>query len=161
MANRLGFIKNVIYRLKMSYGLPIDIYQIIPGGMDRATGIKTVSRSKWHVNRAITLPRGVHRDAMFRLLGNQQFAYGNVIEVADREVIVDLSDLPFGFKMGSENWYLVIDNKHYEVKKIDEFDENAALMISLKQLVGAPLERIVEITMESQIGAAQTVEGTV
>lgn len=158
--NMLKFIKEVIYSLKRDYGGPIDIYQNVDIVVDRATGQQTMSKNKWHVNRAIRLPRGIHRDAIFTSTGKTAFAYGNEIQLADRQIIVDLKDLPPGFKMGDENWYVIMDKQRFEVKSVEEYDNNAALYIILKQLTAAPLEQIVEIRMRHKSGVTTIQEGT-
>jgi hypothetical protein len=100
--------------------------------------------------------RNIHRDAIFSATGNTLFAYGNVIELADRNIIIDWRDLPAGFNFKEENWYVVIEAGHYEIVKVIEFDNRAAIFIILKQLIGAPREAIVEIDVQSNIAATQT-----
>jgi hypothetical protein len=46
----------------------------------------------------------------------------------------DWRDLPAGFKFKEENWYVVIEASHYEVVKVIEFDNQAAIFVILKQL---------------------------
>jgi hypothetical protein len=154
--NDLRFIKEVIYDLKRDYGGPIDIYQNVVGETDFKTGEKTITKRHWIVRRAIRLPRNIHRDAIYSATGNTLFAYGNVIELADRNIIIDWRDLPAGFNFKEENWYVVIEASHYEIVKVIEFDNRAAIFVILKQLIGAPREAIVEIDVQSNVAATQT-----
>jgi hypothetical protein len=159
--NELRFIKEVIYDLKRDYGGPIDIYQNVVGETDFRTGEKTIEKRHWKIRRAIRLPRDIHRDAIFSATGNTLFAYGNVIELADRNIIIDWRDLPAGFNFKEENWYVVIEAGHYEIVKVIEFDNRAAIFIILKQLIGAPREAIVEIGIQSNIAATQSISEVV
>lgn len=158
--NMLRFIKDVIYSLKRDYGGPLDLYRDTIISLDRSTGEKEVTKEKWHIHRAIRLPRNIHRDVIFSATGNRLFQYGNVIETADRNVIIDARDIPKGLVIQEENWYLIIDDERYEIRKAEKFDFNAAYFLILKKLVGKPLERIVEITVKHQIGATQTIDNT-
>jgi hypothetical protein len=151
LENDLRFIKDVIYALKRSYGGPVDIYQNVIDSTNLETGERVVSKNKWHIKKAIRLPRDIHRDAIFSTTGNRVFAYGNIVELADREVIVDRRDLPSDFVMGSENWYMIIDNHHYEIKRHSEFDNKAAIYFILKELTGAPREAVIEQSIQSDI----------
>lgn len=155
--NELRFIKEVIYDLKRDYGGPIEIYQNVPGQTDYKTGQKTFTKTKWTVARAIRLPRSIHRDSLYSITGNRLFAYGNIIETADRQIIIDWRDLPSGFQFKEENWYVIIDNQHYEVVKVIEFDFNAAIYVILKQLTGAPREAIIDVAVNTNVQTGQDV----
>jgi hypothetical protein len=156
--NELRFIKEVIYDLTRDYGGPIDIYQNVVGETDFRTGEKSFTKQHWKIRKAIRLPRNIHRDALYSATGNTLFAYGNVVEMADRNIIIRWKDLPAGFKFKEENWYVVIEASHYEVVKVIEFDNQAAIFVILKQLVGSPREAIVEIDVQSNIAATQTTD---
>jgi hypothetical protein len=153
--NELRFIKEVIYDLARDYGGPIDIYQNVVGETDFRTGEQTIAKSHWRIRRAIRLPREIHRDALYSATGNTLFAYGNVVELADRSIIIRWKDLPEGFDFKSENWYVVIEAGHYEVVKVIEFDNRAAIFVILKQLIGVPREAIVEIDVQQDLTATQ------
>lgn len=149
--NELRFIREVIYDLKRDYGGPVEIYQDVVGDTNVWTGVKNVTKNKWTVARAIRLPRNIHRDSIYHITGNRIFAYGNIIETADRQVIIDWRDLPTGFQFKEENWYMIIDGQRYEVVRVIEFDFNAAIYVILKQTMGQPREAIVEPTVRTNI----------
>jgi hypothetical protein len=159
--NSLSFIKNVIYDLKRDYGGPVDIYQNIVGQTNYKTGEQSITKNHWVVRRAIRLPRNIHRDSLFSATGNTLFAYGNVVELADRNIIIDWKDLPVGFNFKEENWYVIIDNMHYDLVKVMEFDNKAAIFVILKQLIGAPREAIVEIGVQTNVTSTQTTDEAV
>lgn len=156
--NELRFVKEVIYDLSRDYGGPIDIYQNVVGETDFKTGEKTITKRKWTIRRAIRLPRNIHREATYSALGNSLFAYGAVIELADRNIIIRWQDLPVGFNFKEENWYVVIEASHYEIVKVIEFDNKAAIFVILKQLAGSPREAIVEIGVQTNVATTQTTD---
>ncbi len=154
--NQLKFIKNVIYNLKRDYGGPLDIYQISNPTLDIETGKQTVERTKYPIRRAIRLPRDIHRDSLWSAVGTRVLPYaGSIIELADREVIIDMKDLPRDFVMGEEGFYIIIDQLHYSVKKVSLFDFRAALYIVLKEITGAQLEQVIQMTVTDNVTTAE------
>lgn len=152
--NRLRFIKRVIYSLKRQYGGPVDVYQNVIGPTNYETGQRSVTKNKWSIRQAIRLPRDIMRDALFDQLGNRVFAYGNMVQLADRTIIIDWRDLPT--MIGDDNWYVIIDGHHYEIVRAEAFDNNAALFVVLKELTGQALEQVVSIDVTDNIATTPT-----
>lgn len=146
--NRLtSFMRRIMYRLKRDYGSPLDIYYESADSVDLTTGKRNVTKQRWHLRRAVNLPTSIYRDSVFSAALKSQFQYGQSVELGDKTVLIDRKDLPCGVELGTENWYMIIANRRYEVKRVEEYDPGLAYFVVLKELKGAPLDRFVEVTV--------------
>lgn len=150
--NRLpSFMRRVMYRLKRDYGSPVDIYHETSDGVDLTTGKRTVQKTKWHVRRGVPLPTAIHRDSVFSAALKSEFQYGQSVQLGDKTLLLDRGDLPKDFVLGTENWFMIIDNRRYEVSRVEEYEYRLAYFVVLKELKGAPLGRIIEIKVSDCI----------
>ena len=140
--NRLFFMRQLLYRLKRDYGSPVDIYYEAADAVDLTTGKRSITKEMWSVRRGITLPTSIHRDSVYAAALKSEFQYGSVVQFGDKTVILDRRDLPRGFKLGEENWYMILGGHRYEVRRVEEYEDETAYFVVLKETKGAPLESV-------------------
>jgi hypothetical protein len=46
---------------------------------------------------------------------------------------------------------MIIENRRYEVKRVEEYEDQIAYFVVLKELKGAQLDRFVEITVKDKM----------
>lgn len=146
MRNKLRFIRDVVYRMKRSYGLPIDYYQLVEHEMDPESGDKTSTLTKIRVRRAIVLRAREFRSFVYDLAfisANKDFTTGGFFDPEDRRIILDRQDMPANFNPKIDD-YIIFQNNKYEVSEVYEFEEDSANMFVARKIRGAPIVRIEE-----------------
>ncbi|KKL98311.1 hypothetical protein LCGC14_1825680 [marine sediment metagenome] len=141
--NKLNFIRKVIYRLKRSYGLPIDYYQLATHTMDPEDGDKVTTLIKTHIRRAVVLRARGFRSFVYDLAfisANKDFTEGGYFDPEDRKVIIDTRDVAIGFSPQVDD-YFIFQSKKYEVKEIFDFEDNNAFIFLARRLRGALVVR--------------------
>lgn len=157
MSNSLGFIKTVIYKLKRQFGLKMEVIHDVTT-TDLATGKKTVVKQFWTIKQAIQMPEISKHSSIFALFLKTQFRQGSELNLGDMFVIIDGRDVPDDWKVSSgKDWYAVIKSKRYEILEARSYEENAAYFLTLRELKGTPLERIIEITVRDRISVAEAI----
>lgn len=146
MKTKLTFIKKVIYKLKRSYGLPIDYYQIVGHSLDPQTGDKVTILTKTKIRRAVVLRAREFRSFVYDLAfisANKDFTTGGYFDPEDRKIIIDPKDVPVGFEPNVDD-YFIYQNVKYEIKEVFHFEEDYAYTMLARKLRGAPIVRIEE-----------------
>jgi hypothetical protein len=141
-----------MYRLKRDYGSPADIYFENGDTVDLTTGKRTVTKQKWHIQRAIPLPRSVDQKSVIAQALKEIFHRGGNVVVGDRQILIDRRDLPNRFVLGTENWYIIVDDKRYQVLCSEEYENQAAYIVTLKETVGAERAEAIELVIHDRIG---------
>lgn len=163
MGYDLRFIKNVLYSLKRDYGLPVNIVWRTSSTANLRTGKKDVIQDSIQVNRGIVLPSTINQDFAYDLsfiASNKNFTYGGLFDEQHRRVIIDRADLPPDFEI-KRGYYLVFNQKRYEVEQINEFENGAGYMVLAKQVTNITLDNYIKRYMFSLLSLDQTVEVTV
>jgi hypothetical protein len=130
-------IKRIIYRLKREFGKPISLQWHTSNGVNRATGMKSVTYENIDIKRAIVLPNRLHRDFTYDLafIGeNKNFTYGAYFHTSERHMIIDSKDMPADFKIKLDYW-TVFEDRRWDVKVAQEFDQ--AWYILVKEVEGS------------------------
>lgn len=140
-------LRRIMYRLKRDYGSPVFIYYEPEDNVNLSTGVRTVTKQRWFVKRGVSLPTEIHRDSVFSSALKPEFRYGQSVQLGDKTLLLDRADLPRDVELGTTNWYMVIDRRRYEVCRVSEYDHRLAYYVVLKELKGAPIDQIVEITV--------------
>jgi len=156
-ATKLRFTRRVLYKLKRSYGTPVDYYQISSHDVDPLTGNKTTVETVTHIRRAIVLRAREFRSFVYDLAyisANKDFTEGGYFDPEDRNIILDAKDFIKGFDPNPDD-YLIVKNKRYDVSAIQTFEENAAFLITARKLRSGKLVRKEKAL--SVIGFTQTV----
>lgn len=150
----LKMIRQTLYRLKRSYGMPLVIYCQSAETVDLTTGAKTVTKIDYSVSRAVMLPVNVLRQNLFTggsTEANKSFSYGGILQLGDRIVVIDSRDLPAGVTIGLENYFAVVQNRRYEVKSVEELDCNAGYIVVLRELKGARVFQFIHLSVKHKL----------
>ena len=146
MHNKLKFIRNVIYKMKRSYGLPIGYYQVVSHDVDPSTGEKTTTYRKFTITRAIVLRAREFRSFVYDLAyisANKDFTTGAYFDPEDRQIIIDAADVPLDFEPNPLD-YIVFQNEKYNVSDVYHYENNAAYGFIGRKVRGEPIIRIEE-----------------
>lgn len=156
MATRaqLQHIRRHLYKLKRRWGSPVDIYFESSDVNDLETGKRVVTAQKWSVSRGVPLPRKVTQNSLLSIALKELFTRGAVTETGDRQVLLDRTDLPSDFQLGTENWYFIIDGIRYQVLSHEDY-EGFAYIVALKSTTGAPRYAQVEMKVSQRVASAQ------
>lgn len=146
LQNKLRFVKQVIYRMKRSYGLPVDYYQIATHDVDPSTGIKTTTLTKIKIDRAVVLRAREFRSFVYDLAyisANKDFTEGGFFDPEDRRIIIDAKDVDINFvpKTGD---YIIFDNKRLDVKEVFDFEDRSSWALITRKIPGVKIVRIEE-----------------
>jgi hypothetical protein len=146
--NRLKTLRRVIYRLKRTYGLPVDLYKTNPGTTNLQTGEKTATQEVVRVRRAIVQPARFHRDFVYDLAfisANKDFTTGGFFDTGDRRVIIDAYDLPKGWEP-TLNQHVIIGGERYEVRAFNEYEAGMGYILTVRETKGQRLVRLEEVS---------------
>ena len=125
------FKSNLIYKLKRSYGTPVSLQQIDQHSVDLSTGEKTTILKLYKINKAIVLRAREFRSFVYDLAfisANKDFTTGGFFDPTDLGIILDVKDLQ-GY-IPSEDDFVIIKNKQYNIKQLEHLDEILILTIS-------------------------------
>lgn len=136
--NQLIFAKRSLYHLKREYGRKIDLYHIISETPDLETGKVIINRIKYKIRKGILLPttlsREINLSGAFRRT-NTTLESGET-DVYTRFIVIDKEDLPTDFEL-TESDYLIIDGKRYQFQRIQELEDNIAVLITARYMKGS------------------------
>jgi len=144
LRNKLRFIKNVFYKLKRSYGLPIQYYRVTSSTTSPETGEKITEYSKTDISKAIVLRAREFRSFVYDLAyisANKDFTTGAFFDPEDRQILIEASDTPINFEPTGED-FIVFQDHRYDVKEIYHFEDNYGWALLVRKLRGAPIMRI-------------------
>ena len=139
MRTKLRFLSRVIYKLKRSYGLPIDYYQSVARSNDLESGDASTSYFVTHISKAIVLRAREYRSFVYDLSyisANKDFTEGGFFDPQDRRVIIDAKDVALDFNPVVED-YFIYDGEKYEVKEVFDYGQDATYTMLARKLRGA------------------------
>ena len=151
--NNLSFLQDELYSLKMSYGFEAAIYRTTVGDTDLTTGKKSLTKTKISVEKAIVLPVKFETMQFISaaiLKAARTFAYGGFQDVETKRIILDGAELPDGFEVLPED-YFVYDHKKYEIVYAEKLEQDAGYQLIVKRLTGTPVNEIHEVTVYQSI----------
>lgn len=134
----LNEFRKVLYNLKRKYHGSIVINRRVDSTLNVETGRRAVETESWAVDQAIILPNEIKREFAYDLAfiaSAKNFTYGMQFETGIRRVIVDLRDLPSGWRP-DYNDYVVYRQVRYDIKEIQEFEFDSGIIYTLKALEG-------------------------
>lgn len=140
--NLIRFIRRNIRMLKKDYGSPITIYKLNDTTTNIKTGVKTVNRDSVFVRRAVVLPNRLTREqiqSISLISANKKVVQGGAFDPGRRRFIVDRSDVS-NWELSQDDW-IVYDDKRYDIKSIDDFEQNTAWYIVAKEIEGVTPEQ--------------------
>ncbi len=118
--NVLRQVKNIIYRLKRQYGLPITLRQPVTNSYDLETGEVTKTYNDLTIKRAILPPTKFTRDFEYDLsfiAANKNFTYGGFFGSNVRLCIIDADDLTSGYEPDL-SYLVVFETELYTIKAV-------------------------------------------
>jgi hypothetical protein len=154
--NKLIFFNNVIYGLERDYGFRADLYRPVEV-TDFKTGRKIVSRTKYHIKRAIFFPNQLFRDYKYASLFNQNMQFGGILDATQRRVLVNKKYLPFKFEIETTD-YIIFNHDRYEIDKIDEMELADFWHVIIKKLVGQTVNEIHEQRIKSKLSFTEEIQ---
>src|SRR4030042_729535 len=137
--NLIRFIRRCIYQMKREYGGDIQINVLGTVNTNYQTGGKSAYWTAYNISRAVVLPVRIKREVVqtiSMISANKKFVQGGTFETGTRTFIIDRRDCPALPAINKEDW-IVYDNKRYEIKWVDEFEQGTAWLIIGKELEGA------------------------
>ena len=157
--SKLRFINRTLYRLKRSYGTPVDLYKFT-STTDINTGEITETFTVKKIRRALVEPTREMRSFVYDLAyisANKDFTMGGFFDPSDRIVVVDRKrDIPSDWGDLNLNQFFMIKNKRYDIKSLQEYENNSALVFICRETQGQVLTHMA--TVISVMSLSQTVE---
>ena len=129
-----AYIKNVLYKLKLDYGTPIDIYRYGSQTVDTRTGEIAKPKTVLNVSLAVVLNEGSKRQ--FKP-ANSQFNYGGHFDTAKHVCILDAEDVPVDFVPNMED-YIVHNGTRWAISSITELISGYGWVITMTDTQGVP-----------------------
>lgn len=159
--NNLIFLRHQFYQLKIEYGVEAALYRVVVGTTDLQTGHKSLTRVKYTIDRAIFIPIKFETISVYSasfLKAAREFAYGGAQDQEMKRVILDARDLPEGFEVLPED-YFVQNHKRYEIKYIERLEIESGYQIVVQRLTGAPVNEVHEAQVYQSIRFLQSAGG--
>jgi len=129
-----SYIKNVLYKLKLDYGTPIDIYRYGSQTVDTRTGEVEKPKTVLNVPLAVVLDEGSKR--RFVSSGNQ-FNYGGQFDTAKHVCILDAEDVPVDFTPTMED-YIVHNGTRWAISSVTELISSFGWILTMTDTQGVP-----------------------
>lgn len=146
----IRMIRKVIYRLKRDYGFPITFYKVISETLNLETGERTPVIDYIKIKRAIALPSQLQQKFEYDLAyiaAAKNFTYGGLYDTSLKRIIIDGNDL--GDFIPDVKDYFIMNERRWEVGRVDEFGTKEAFLILGKEVKGAPRYMIEDFNIET------------
>lgn len=155
-------LRLILYSLKREYGNTLSLYRQISTTVDRATGVKTVSKEVVEIQRAVILPATLTREviqSISQISHNKEFVVGGQFVQGRRTFVLDALDLPEGFVLKDDDW-IVYRNRRYDIKAIEEFDVEAGWLVIGQERPDLRPEQVYPLAVDDllTLSQANTVE---
>ncbi len=161
---KLRIIRQILYRLKRGWGLPLAIQYQTSTVADITTGVITQSIERVDVKRAVVLPSTIHKEFKYDigyLKANSNFTYGGLLTTGTRQVLIDRSDLPKGYIIEpSDNYTIIFDGKRYNIKTVEDMDLQIGYYITMEYVGNTPKNELHVEHVTSKLIMGETVGGT-
>lgn len=150
MSYNLGLSKQVLYRLKRTLGVSIQLVQVGDSTLNFETGVSTPVYTILNIDRAIKMPA-----SMLRLYANS-FAgmAGGGIDFSKSVFILDATALPTTLVIDLQD-YVNYDGKHWQISMSELSDDRQSYVLQVEALE-SKLPEPRSLTTQG-IGFAQTV----
>jgi hypothetical protein len=151
--NSLSYIQNVMYKLKLDYGFPIDLYRFTSEDIATDTGVITRTRVKYEIPLAVIMSEQDSRKFAYSrafIAENRAFTYGGYFDVGIRMCILDAMDLPVAFVPLVDD-YLVAEEIRYQVTHVGNLMGDYGFLMALKETKGLEPFQILTIPVCSKV----------
>jgi hypothetical protein len=135
---KLKYISNVVYKLKRSYGLPVDLHSINTHDVDVETGVKTTTHDVIHIRQAPVLSAKYFMSFVYDLAyisANKDFTTGAIFDPSDRGILLDAKDLN-GYEPKPRD-FVNFQDKRYDVFNVLEFENNRFYVLFVRRVEGS------------------------
>jgi len=133
-------IRRVLYVLKRQYGGTIVVYQNGVVTTDTKTGEVAQTKTATRIHRAIVLPVTISREvkqSISLISANKQMVTGGGFESGKRLFIIERRDCP-NLVLHKTDW-LAYNGRKYAIENYEEYEFDAAYIITGKELPGESL----------------------
>lgn len=133
-------IRRVLYALKRQYGGTITIYQNGTVTTDTKTGAVSRTKTATKIQRAVILPAHVSREvkqSISVISANKQVVGGGGWEQGKRVFIIERRDCP-NLVLKESDW-IGFNGRKYTIENFDEYEFDAAYLITAKEVKGEAL----------------------
>jgi hypothetical protein len=133
-------IRRVLYALKRQYGGSIVVYQNSAVTTDTKTGEVARTKTATRIHRAIVLPVTISREvkqSISLISANKQMVTGGGFESGKRLFIIERRDCP-NLVLHKTDW-LAYNGRKYAIENYEEYEFDAAYIITGKELPGESL----------------------
>ena len=139
-----SFIKNVLYKLKLDYGTPVDIYRYASQTVDTRTGVIDKPKTVINVSLALVYENAADRERKRTPMPRETFFnYGGYHDIAEHMCVVDAEDLPEDFVPTVED-YIVHDGTRWAISSVCELIHSLGWVIYMKDTEGVPPAQLLE-----------------
>jgi len=128
-----------IYQLKRLFGKEISYFEPVVNDHDILTGSITREYDETVIHLAIVMPLVEDRSFVYDLAfiaSSKNFTGGGFFDRGNREIILDASDLPTGFKPKVKH-HLEFEDDRFEIKTIEKYLDNSIYVITCQSLSSA------------------------
>lgn len=154
------FIRNTLYQLKRDYGKQLTLY-LETATTNITTGARTATTQNWVIKRAVLLPDDWKKKFSYALsfvAANKNFTYGGFFDRAQREVLIDATDIPKGLKITTEH-HVVIDSKKYNITRVVDLEEAAGWILEVKHVSGEIPKQVLSVKARDRITLGEENDG--
>ena len=149
MSYNLGLSKQVLYRLKRSYGVSVRLVQVVDATVNYQTGVSTPVYTILNLDRVIKMPASMLRTFASSFHGMA----GGAIDFSKSVFIIDVTQLPSTVVIDLQD-YIEYDNKHWQISEILLSDDRLSYILQVEALQNkkpAPLSNITQGIGFSQV----------
>lgn len=141
LASNVQLIKKIIYKLKRTYPVSIEIWQPVANTQyNLTTGQINRQYDKYKIRRAISLPDDGQRKFAYDLsyiAANKNFTYGAFYDQKLKHFIIDWKDIPKTLTLGMD-CIIIYNERQYQVNEFIETDGHVAFIIIGKEIGSSP-----------------------
>lgn len=155
-------LRKQLYSLGHRFGVPAEVYSLVDGIFNPATGKKTSESYtrfllRKFISFSVTYAAKFEYDLSF-IAANKNFTYGAEFEVGDRVAIILRSEGPQDIVFN--DMWIVYNEKRFDILKKEEIDFNLGWILQLRHVQGSKRTRIVDkyvthyLTVEQSVNTA-------
>lgn len=156
-------IRDALYRLKLDYGVLVDVYKLNSSETDYDTGLKTEDITKTRVRRAVKMPaatlRSKYVSPYFTQTNKPFITKGDGWDEVTDLFIFDGQDLR-NYDFALQDW-IIHDSVRYEVKEIEELGNKAGWAVLTTLAKGSPPCEIHDPLVEQDVNLSDGATGVV
>jgi len=156
--NNLVLLRRVLYQLKMDFGYSGALYRITPGTTNLESGSKSITRVKYAIDRCVVIPfkaesLGFYGSALLK--SAREFSYGGFQDQDLKHVLIDGNDLPAGFEIRQDD-YFVYQHKKFEIVKIELIEQDLGYQLLVNHLRGSIPNEVHEAIVHQTLRLSQS-----